>query len=102
MVIDDPWSILRCANKVYLAERLSQEQIPTPQTWIIDGSWVKGDRLAELPLPLIINQPDSAFSKGVVKVTTHAELKRTVQDLLKKSDLLLAQVFMPTAFDWLK
>lgn len=100
VVMDDPWSILRCANKVYLAERLSQEQIPMPQTWIIDGSWLKGDRLAQLPLPLIIKQPDSAFSKGVVKVTTHAELKRTVQDLLKKSDLLLAQVFMPTAFDW--
>jgi glutathione synthase/RimK-type ligase-like ATP-grasp enzyme/ribosomal protein S18 acetylase RimI-like enzyme len=100
VVIDDPWSILRCANKVYLAERLSQEEILTPQTWILESSWLKNDRLTELPLPLIIKQPDSAFSKGVVKVTTHEQLKRTVQDLLKKSDLLLAQIFMPTAFDW--
>lgn len=100
VVIDDPWSILRCANKVYLAERLSQEQIATPQTWILDSTWLKDDRLNTLPLPLILKQPDSAFSKGVVKVKTYEELKKTLQSLLKKSDLLLAQVFMPTAFDW--
>ncbi|HAI11917.1 MAG TPA: RimK family alpha-L-glutamate ligase, partial [Phycisphaerales bacterium] len=100
VVIDDPWSILRCANKVYLAERLAQEQIATPQTWILDSTWLKGDRLGELPLPLVLKQPDSAFSKGVVKVKTYEQLKTTLQNLLKKSDLLLAQVFMPTAFDW--
>lgn len=100
VVIDDPWSILRCANKVYLAERLSQEEIATPRTWIIDSSWLKGDKFSQLPLPLIIKQPDSAFSRGVSKVKTIEELKSTVQALLKKSDLLLGQEFMPTAFDW--
>jgi glutathione synthase/RimK-type ligase-like ATP-grasp enzyme/ribosomal protein S18 acetylase RimI-like enzyme len=100
VVIDDPWSILRCANKVYLAERLSQEEIATPRSWIFDSSWLKGDRLEQLPLPLIIKQPDSAFSRGVSKVTTYDELKSTLQSLLKKSDLLLGQEFMPTAFDW--
>ena len=34
-VIDDPQSMIRCTNKVYLAERLSAERVPTPRT--LDG-----------------------------------------------------------------
>ena len=37
-VIDDPDSILRCANKVYLAEVLKGARIPTPRTLIVPES----------------------------------------------------------------
>ncbi len=100
IVIDDPWSILRCANKVYLAERLAQERISTPKSWILDRNWLINGQLEALPLPLIVKEPDGAFSRGVTKVSELAELRQTVQSLLKKSDLLLAQEFMPSPFDW--
>jgi hypothetical protein len=32
-VIDDPLSILRCGNKVFLQEALEQDEVPTPRTW---------------------------------------------------------------------
>lgn len=35
VVIDDPESILRCSNKVFLAELLRGHQIPTPKTSLI-------------------------------------------------------------------
>jgi len=35
VVIDDPWSILRCANKIYLNEILCRARIPVPRTWIL-------------------------------------------------------------------
>ena len=35
VVMDDPESILRCTNKVYLSELLSSNKIPTPKYWII-------------------------------------------------------------------
>src|SRR5690606_35291 len=35
VVIDDPLSILRCTNKVYLAELLNQHKINTPATVIL-------------------------------------------------------------------
>ncbi len=35
VVIDDPVSILRCTNKVYLAELLTRHGVPTPRTVIV-------------------------------------------------------------------
>ena len=36
-VIDDPNSIIRCTNKVYLAELLHGNGVPTPKTVIISS-----------------------------------------------------------------
>jgi len=35
VVIDDPLSILRCSNKVYLAELLRRSRIPTPPSVVL-------------------------------------------------------------------
>lgn len=99
VVIDDPESILKCTNKVFLAELLEHNRIPTPQTLIVH----RGNKDAVLPqlgLPCILKQPDSAFSRGVVKVEEAAELKEAVARLLEKSELIIAQEFLPTPFDW--
>jgi glutathione synthase/RimK-type ligase-like ATP-grasp enzyme len=53
-----------------------------------------------LGLPCILKQPDSAFSQGVVKATTRAELDEEIERRLASSDLLIAQEYMPTDFDW--
>lgn len=98
-VIDDPESIIRCTNKVYLAEMFDRYRLPTPKTMIVHKDNAK--EIAEtLSLPCVIKQPDSSFSRGVVKLNTHAELEEEVTRRLDSSDLLVAQEFMPTDFDW--
>lgn len=98
-VIDDPQSILKCANKVYLAELLTRHKIPMPKTKIVHK-----DNLSEvgpeLGFPVILKQPDSSFSQGVVKVKKEEEFAAEAQRFLEKSELLIAQEFMPTPFDW--
>lgn len=99
VVIDDPESIVRCTNKVYLAEALLRHHIPSPRTLIVHRGNV--DQIVPtLGLPCVLKQPDSSFSHGVVKVTTEEELGARVEELLEKSDLLVAQEFLPTDFDW--
>ncbi|MFX4223966.1 MAG: ATP-grasp domain-containing protein [Thalassobaculum sp.] len=44
--------------------------------------------------------PDGSFSRGVFKAETPAELKKIAKSLFADSDLILAQEFMPTDFDW--
>jgi glutathione synthase/RimK-type ligase-like ATP-grasp enzyme len=99
VVIDDPESILKCTNKVFLAELLEHNKIPTPKTLIVH----RGNKDAVLPqlgLPCILKQPDSSFSRGVVKVEEESELKEAMARLLEKSELIIAQEFLPTPFDW--
>ena len=99
VVIDDPNSILKCTNKVYLAELLSRHSIPIPKTVIIHKNNI-GNIIKILGLPCVLKQPDSAFSIGVTKIETEDELNRQVTGLLSKSDLVVAQEFLPTSFDW--
>ena len=99
VVIDDPLSILRCTNKVYLAELLARRDIATPKTMIVHRGNA-ADVVAELGLPCILKQPDSSFSQGVSKADTREEYDRAVADLLGKSDLVIAQEFAHTEFDW--
>lgn len=99
IVIDDPESIVRCSNKVYLAELLQRHRITTPATLILHrDNWESAPDI--LGLPLVLKQPDSAFSLGVVKVKSREEFQREVERLFKVSDLLIAQAFMPSEFDW--
>lgn len=99
VVIDDPVSILRCSNKVYLAELLERQKIPTPKTMIVHRDIID-TVLDELGLPCILKQPDSSFSEGVVKVESREEFKKQVDALLEKSELIIAQEYVPTEFDW--
>jgi len=98
-VIDDPDSILKCTNKVYLAELLQRYQIAAPRTVLVHRDNV--DEIEkQLGFPVVLKQPDSAFSVGVVKVDSSAELAATLPGLLKHSELIVAQAYVPTAFDW--
>jgi glutathione synthase/RimK-type ligase-like ATP-grasp enzyme len=99
VVIDDPDSILRCTNKVYLAELLKAHRVPRPKTVIVSRDNVKG-LAEELGFPLVLKIPDGSFSRGVVKAENPAELKRLSAQFFRDSDLILAQEFMYTDFDW--
>jgi len=99
VVIDDPESILKCTNKVYLNELLTTNKILTPKSTIVQKESAKDD-LKDFQFPFILKQPDSAFSKGVVKVKDETSLKQSLAELFQTSDLLIAQEFLPTDFDW--
>ena len=102
VVIDDPTSILRCTNKVYLAELLNKQNIPTPQTRILHKSDAPmlAEKLADMAFPLVLKVPDGSFSRGVVKVADRKELVEQGGQLLKSSALLLVQEYMYTEYDW--
>ncbi len=99
VVMDDPDSILKCSNKVYLAELLARHHFPTPKTLLVHRDNMH-DIVPTLGLPCILKQPDSAFSVGVVKVASEGTLTMTVRQLLEQSELILAQEYLPTEFDW--
>ena len=102
IVVDDPDSILRCANKVYLADLFHTLKVPAPRSRII-GKGSKdlvGELEAEFGYPLVVKIPDGSFSRGVVKVHDRKELASCLKQLFKKSALLLAQEFFYTDFDW--
>lgn len=97
--IDDTQSIIRCCNKVFQYELLASKRIPLPQTWIVDRKTEKTLE-NELPYPVVIKIPDGAFSNGVVKVESADAFRIASNELLKKSDIILAQEFVESEFDW--
>lgn len=98
-VIDDPDSILKCTNKVYLAELLKAHRIPTPRTVILDKRGL-ATLDQEIAYPIVLKIPDGSFSRGVFKVANRSELEATAEALFEESDVILAQEFMYTEFDW--
>ena len=102
VVIDDPMSILRCTNKVYLADLLRTHQIPIPHTFALqraDGVEIEAIERA-IGYPMVMKIPDGAFSRGVTKVADRAAFQETAQALWAQSALILVQEYMYTEFDW--
>lgn len=102
VVIDDPLSIIRCTNKVYLKELLDREEIPTPKSSLIfRGASLSFQEITEkLGSPLILKVPDGSFSIGMMKITNEDEYLNGTEVLFRQSAIILAQKFMPTDFDW--
>ncbi|MBO6539036.1 MAG: RimK family protein [Rhizobiaceae bacterium] len=99
-VIDDPLSMIRCTNKVYLNELMAANKVPVPPTVMIAGASDLELAAETLGFPLVLKIPDSSFSRGVKKASDFRELKELATKWLEDSDLLIAQKFMPTEFDW--
>ncbi len=99
VVMDDPLSIVRCSNKVYLAELLTRHKVPVPRSMVVHKDQAK-DIGRELGFPLVLKKPDSAFSVGVVKAHDQADLERKLTEFFAESDLLVVQAYLPTTFDW--
>lgn len=99
VVMDDPNSILKCTNKVYLAELLTNHQVAAPRSMILR----KDDAMRVLEkfgYPVVLKIPDGSFSRGVFKANDATEAAGITQNLFKESDLILAQEFLYTQFDW--
>jgi glutathione synthase/RimK-type ligase-like ATP-grasp enzyme len=99
-VLDDPISMIRCTNKVFLMELFNKHGIATPPTVMLADMGDLTRAMDELSLPLVIKIPDGSFSRGVHKADTPEQLQRIADELFEDTDLLLAQKFLPTEFDW--
>ncbi|TAL84975.1 MAG: RimK family alpha-L-glutamate ligase [Rhodanobacter sp.] len=102
VVIDDPTSILRCTNKIFLNDVMVARKLAVPRTEILYRDDAKGMKevVAKLGFPLVLKIPDGSFSRGVVKVENEAALTQAVSGLFQHSALLLAQEYVYTEFDW--
>ena len=99
-VIDDPLSMIRCTNKVFLMELMAAIDLPTPPTVMLADASDLERAADELSLLLIVKIPDGSFSRGIHKISGVEEFKRIADELCEETDLLLAQKFLPTEFDW--
>lgn len=102
-VIDDPESIIRCTNKVYLCELFEKSKIPAPASLLLfrgnennNFEYIK----EKLGSPFVLKIPDGSFSVGMHKVENEEELRSALEIMFKESSVLLAQEFTPTDFDW--
>lgn len=99
VVIDDPSSIFKCSNKVYLAELMKKNNLSAPKTFILNKKSSKVKDM-ELDYPRIIKLPDSCFSVGVFKANSPKEYKEMLSKSFSSSELVIVQEYMPTDFDW--
>jgi glutathione synthase/RimK-type ligase-like ATP-grasp enzyme len=102
VVMDDPDSILRCTNKIYLAQLLETHGLPIPKTRILTRADISriDDLIADLGLPIVLKVPDGSFSVGVKKAKSKEDLEADLKSMFKKSALLIAQTYLYTEFDW--
>jgi len=99
VVIDDPDSIRRCCNKVYLTELMQRNRIRIPKTQIFHKqNWET--IVDSLLFPCIVKVPNGSFSVGVYKVEDKQDFAERTKALFKHSAVLLVQEFLPTDYDW--
>ncbi|NII10717.1 RimK family protein [Oleiagrimonas sp. C23AA] len=102
VVIDDPTSILRCTNKIYLHDLLVSRKLAVPRTEILYRDEAR--RLSDLPeklgFPIVLKIPDGSFSRGVSKVESVEALEKAAAELFQHSALVVAQEFLYTEYDW--
>ncbi|WP_264982395.1 GNAT family N-acetyltransferase [Pseudodesulfovibrio portus] len=100
VVVDDPWSIMLCSNKVYLQERLANAGVCQPKGWLLARKACDDKFLKSLPLPLVLKLPESSFSQGVYLVKTIDDLKEKLAVMFTKTDLVIGQEFLKSDYDW--
>ena len=98
-VVDDSASILRCTNKVFLADLLRANDITTPRTWFVTRR-SRSELETHTDFPVIVKIPDGSFSIGVERADDAAQLRDIVERMLKRSEIILLQDFIQTEFDW--
>lgn len=102
VVIDDPSSILRCCNKVFLHDAFSYHGIDAPRThFVTDSSEQTVESLVEkYAFPMVLKLPESAFSLGVYKVKDRDALSLKLKEMLAVSAVVLVQEYLYTEYDW--
>jgi glutathione synthase/RimK-type ligase-like ATP-grasp enzyme len=98
-VIDDPASIVKCSNKIFLYELFRKHGLPMPDTTVLSPrNW--REEVRPLGWPVVLKVPDGTFSLAVKMAKSEGELEAVAKELFRKTPLLLAQRFTPSTFDW--
>ena len=98
-VVDDPDSILKCTNKVFLSELMQRHRIPEAKTMIVHRENLH-EVVPTLGLPCVLKLPDSGFGLDVLKIEAEDQLASQAERFFRISELLIAQEWLPTGFDW--
>ena len=98
-VVDDPVSMIKCTNKVFMHELMSRHRIPQPLTLVVHRGNLE-QVAATLGLPCVLKLPDSGFGLDVVKIESEDQLRQEAERFFKVSELLVAQEWLPSEFDW--
>lgn len=98
-VVDDPESILKCLNKVYMYELMNRHRIAQPRTLVVHRSNLD-QVVPTLGLPCVLKLPDSGFGLDVLKIESEQDLLHTAERFFQISELIVAQEWLPTGFDW--
>ena len=98
VVMDDPVSILRCTNKVYLADCCAATSWACRPRRFSKENPQELEKVGERLGPLVLKIPDGS-SRGVIKVEDQEQLLASAE-LFERSVLILAQEFFYTEYDW--
>ena len=98
-VVDDPESIVKCGNKVYMHELMNRHHIVTPRTLTVHRGNVD-EIIPALGLPCVVKLPDSGFGLDVVKIESEQGLRKEAERFFKVSELFVAQEWLPSEYDW--
>jgi glutathione synthase/RimK-type ligase-like ATP-grasp enzyme len=98
-VVDDPESVLKCGNKVFMQELLNRHRIATPRTLIVHRNNLE-EIIPTLGLPCVLKLPDSGFGLDVLKIESEDNLRKEAERFFTKSELIIAQEWLPSDFDW--
>ena len=71
----------------------------TPRTLIVHRGNL-GEIVPTLGLPCVLKLPESGFDLDVVKIESEDSLRKEAERFFKASELLIAQEWLPSDFDW--
>lgn len=92
IVINSPDSLLKCNNKVYLRELLSNHRIRIPSFFYFSKEEILDDTvLMQLNYPVLIGIPDYSLNTTSLVVQNGPELITAANELFRYSALLLVQ-----------
>ena len=103
-VVDDPQSIQICGNKIHLYSLFKKYGVPYIPTIFLNKDELHHKRIVKVfetfGRPVVVKAPYTSFSKYVEKVACETSFREVAKRFFRKSDVLVVQKFMPTAFDW--
>ncbi|MEZ5450399.1 MAG: hypothetical protein R3E89_15995 [Thiolinea sp.] len=73
--------------------------MPTPTSLIVArGEQARAEQ--QIGYPMVLKIPDGSFSRGMYKAQNRTELDQAAAELFRHSELILAQAYTYTEFDW--
>jgi glutathione synthase/RimK-type ligase-like ATP-grasp enzyme len=99
-VIDNPSCILRCCSKLFMMESFRRHSIAAPRSVAVSCEADVQQALLLLRTPMVLKIPGGSFSRGVFRVENIADALMVFSANQSANPIMVAQEFLPTAFDW--